>query len=259
MRPLITLTSDFGERDYYAAAMKGVLASRCPQASILDLSHSLPPHDLVAGALFLEGSVPHFPEGTIHVVVVDPGVGTARHPVAVLAGGQYIVCPDNGLLTLVLERLPLQEARLIENPACMAATVSRTFHGRDIFAPTAAWLASGNPFSGLGPVLDGLHTLDVPEPDWVSPELLRGVVLHVDAFGNLVTNITAACLDGKDVRSVRLGALVLEIIAATFGDAPSGEPVACFGSSGRLEIAINCGSAAQQYGVRRNDTVEVGL
>ncbi len=257
MSPLITLTTDFGERDFYVAAMKGVILSRCPQASVVDLGHALPPRDLVAAALFLEGAAPHFPDGTIHVAVVDPGVGTLRHPVAVRAGNQCFVCPDNGLLTLVLKHLPLHEARVIASPACMAVSISPTFHGRDVFAPAAAYLAAGNPFCEIGPVQETLHKLNIPEPAWVSETRLDGAVIHVDAFGNLVTNITAAWLIGKKIRRLRVGLLTLKGIASTFADVPEGEPLAYFGSSGRLEIAVNQGHAANQYGVARNSTVEL--
>ncbi|MFO7977006.1 MAG: SAM-dependent chlorinase/fluorinase [Candidatus Hydrogenedentota bacterium] len=257
--PLITLSTDFGEQDFYVAAMKGVLASRCPKASILDLSHSLPPQDIMSAALLLEGCMPCFPDETVHMVVVDPGVGTSRRPIAARLGGQYFVCPDNGLLTLVLKKLSLIEARIITNPACMTATVSTTFHGRDIFAPTAAYLASGEPFSDVGPILETLQTLDIPEPVCMSETTVSGTVIHVDSFGTVLSNITRETLPGKKVRRVRLGPLVLEGIGKTFSDVPLGKPVAYFGSSERLEIAVNCGHAAREYnaGVGDSITVEV--
>lgn len=257
MRPLITLTTDFGEQDPYVAAMKGVIASRNPEAAVLDLTHALLPHDIRAAALFLEGAAPYFPAGTIHVAVIDPGVGTSRHPIAVQAADSFFVCPDNGLLTLALKQIPLTEARIIANPACMRTPVSPTFHGRDIFAPTAAFLAAGNSLREVGPVLDTLCTLELPEPGWVSGHTLRGAVIHVDHFGTLVTNILRSHLDGTTVTEIRVGPIVLGEICSTFGDVPAGNPAAFFGSSGRLEIAVNCGHAARQFGLERDAAVEL--
>ena len=257
MRPLITLTTDFGEQDPYVAAMKGVIASRNPEAAVLDLTHALPPQDIRAAAVFLESAAPYFPARTVHVAVIDPGVGASRHPIAVRAADSSFVCPDNGLLTLVLEHMPLTEARIITNPACMRATVSPTFHGRDIFAPTAAFLAAGNSLSETGPVLDALCTLDLPEPAWVSEHTLRGAVIHVDHFGTLVTNIRRTHLEGKTIAEIRVGPIVLDTICSTFSDVPAGSPAALFGSSGRLEIAVNCGHAARQYGLERDAAIEI--
>ncbi len=259
MTPLITLTSDFGERDPYVAAVKGVLASRCPQAAIVDLGHQVPAQDVLGGALFLEGAAPYFPAGAIHLAVLDPGVGTSRRPLAVHAEDQYFVCPDNGLLTLVLERLPLREARLITNPACMAEEICPTFHGRDIFAPAAAYLASGRPFDEIGPVAKELCRLDVPEPAQLSDTLLRGEVIQVDTFGSLITNFRRESLAGRAVRKVSFGTGSVDRLATVFGDVAPGRPVAYFGSSGRLEIAINCGNAALKYGIERGSTVEIEI
>jgi S-adenosyl-L-methionine hydrolase (adenosine-forming) len=255
--PLITLTTDFGEQDFYVAAMKGVIASRCPEASLLDVSHSLPPQDIMSAALLLEGCAPCFPDGAIHVVVVDPGVGSSRRPIAARLAEQYFVCPDNGLLTLILKKLPLIEARIITNPACMMTTVSTTFHGRDIFAPTAAYLASGGLFSEIGPVIETLQILDIPDPAWTGETTITGAVMHVDSFGTLVSNITRESIQGKKVLQVRVGPLVLEGIGKTFSDVPPGKPVAYFGSSERLEVAVNCGHAAREYDVTCGDSIAV--
>jgi S-adenosylmethionine hydrolase len=257
MKGLITLTTDFGEQDFYVAAMKGVIASCCNEAIVVDLSHSLPPQDLFATALFLEGAAPIFPSETVHVIVVDPGVGTARRPVAARIGEHYFVCPDNGLLTLILKKHPLFEARIIANPACMTKTVSKTFHGRDIFAPTGAYLASGQPFTEVGPVIETLQTLEMPEAAWISETTVAGTVMYIDAFGTLVSNIPRKWLEGKRIRQVRVGTLGLNGIGTTFGDVPQGQPVAYFGSSERLEIAVNCGSAAAKYDIGRHEAIEV--
>nr|HPK00194.1 SAM-dependent chlorinase/fluorinase [Candidatus Hydrogenedentota bacterium] len=217
----------------------------------------VPAQDVMGGALFLEGAAPYFPAGTIHMAVVDPGVGTARRPLAVQAGEQYFVCPDNGLLTLVLERLPLREARVITNPACMPAEISPTFHGRDIFAPAAGYLASGKAFDEMGPVAGELCRLEVPEPAQLNDTLFRGEVISIDAFWNLITNFRRESLAGRAVRRVCSGTLSVERLATVFGDVAPGWPVAYFGSSGRLEIAVNCGNAALKYGIERGTAVEV--
>jgi S-adenosylmethionine hydrolase len=255
--PLITLTTDFGEQDFYVAAMKGVIMTRCPEATLLDLSHTLPAQDIMAAALLLEGSVCCFPDETVHAVVVDPGVGSSRRPIAARLAEQYFVCPDNGLLTLILKKHPLIEARIITNPSCMMPTVSTTFHGRDVLAPTAAYLASGEPFSEIGPVIETLQILDIPEPAWTGETTITGTVIHVDSFGSLVSNITRESIQDRKVHQIRMGPLVLDDIRKTFSDVPAGKPVAYFGSSERLEVAINCGHAAREYGVACGDSIAV--
>lgn len=182
--PLVTLTTDFGTRDPYVAAMKGVIATLCPPARIVDLSHELPAQDIHAAAFFLAGAVPYFPPETVHVIVVDPGVGTARLPLAVRAGGQYFVCPDNGLLTLVLRTLSLEAAYTIANPDFMRSNISATFHGRDIFAPAAASLAAGASIAEIGAPVEKLVPLDVPEPR-IAGGKVTGEIAHVDRFGKL--------------------------------------------------------------------------
>ena len=260
-RPTVTLTTDFGWRDPYVAAMKGVLLRGCPDVRIIDLSHEIAARDVMEGALFLAAALPCFPAGTVHLAVIDPGVGTARRPIAAAAAGQTVVCPDNGLLTLFARAHPLDEAREIVAPRPPHATlveVSATFHGRDVFAPAAARLACGEALSALGPALDApeIVALDVPRPrrDGVA---IRGEVIHVDRFGNAISNIDRATLGETAVTEVRAGGRALGGLRRTYGDANEGEPLALFGSGGWLEIAVNGGSASAQLGLGRGDVIEV--
>src|SRR5881394_3663420 len=187
-RPVIALLTDFGLRDHYAGTMKGVALGICPDATVVDITHDLPAHDVLAGALELAASYKYFPAGTIFLVVVDPGVGSTRRGIAADTGDYKFVAPDNGVLTSVLdEHAPKKVVELSERRYARP-TVSRTFEGRDRFAPAAAWLAKGVELDALGPPLTHWQTLDVPAPRMDSAHL-RGVVLRVDRFGNLVTNI----------------------------------------------------------------------
>lgn len=250
MSPVITLTSDFGYRDPWTAAMKGVILSIAPEARILDLSHSIAPQRILEGALFLAATVPHFPEGTIHVVVVDPGVGTARRPVIARCAGQHIVVPDNGLLTLLERSHPIEAAVVIENKAFTAALPSATFHGRDIFAPAGAHLALGTPLESFGQPADDLVRITVPEAT-IDPEgQLHGEVIHVDRFGNCITNIGRDMVPGDSDYRVQVAAATLPGIQRTYGDVPPGTLLALFGSSGHLEIAVAMDSAARTLELR---------
>jgi len=253
--PLITLTTDFGLSDPYVAAIKGVLRTRCPEARIDDLSHAIPPQDLFAAAYFLVGAVPYFPPGTIHLVVVDPGVGTGRHAMLAAAGGQYFVCPDNGMLSLFLRVYPLQEARLITNPALMLHPVSPTFHGRDIFTPAAAFLACGGPPQDLGPPLDTLEMLPFKTPVRNGPELV-GAVVHVDHFGNCITNIHRREAPPEAIHTVSTAGNRLRL-RATYAQAAPGATLALYGSTGYLEIAVREGSAARFLHLERGAPVRV--
>ena len=258
MPPLITLTTDFGTRDAYAAQLKGVLLARCPGAAVLDLTHDIAPHDVVEGALFLDGAAPAFPPGAVHLAVVDPGVGGARRAIACAIGGQFVVCPDNGLPTLLARRLPLEAAREIANPALRREPVSATFEGRDVFAPAAAHLACSGALGDLGPPAGGLAALALPEPSREAGGV-RGEVLHVDRFGNAITNVEASMLPGAagGVR-VRAGGRDLPL-RRTYADAAPGEALALAGSGGRLEIAVREGSAADRLGLRRGSPVRVSV
>lgn len=243
--PVITLTSDFGYRDPWAACMKGAILRSAPDARIFDLSHGIAPQNILEGALFLAAAIPGFPEDTIHVAVVDPGVGTARRPIIARCAGQYIVFPDNGLLTLLERAHPIEAAVVIENPAFTAPVHSATFHGRDIFAPAAAHLALGVPLADFGPEAGDLVRISIPEATLDAEGQLHGEIIHVDRFGNCITNICREMVAGDAKYRVQVAAATLPGILRTYGDVPPGTLLALFGSSGHLEIAMAMDSAAR--------------
>lgn len=257
MNPILTLTTDFGWRDPYVAAMKGVIAARCAAARVYDLSHDLPVGDVFEAALFLAGAIPWFPAGAVHMVVVDPGVGTDRRPVAARWRDQFLVLPDNGLLTFLHRKHPVEAVREIEHADCRLESVSATFHGRDIFAPTAAALACGFRFEDTGRVVDSPVYLTVPETRIDGADVC-GEVIHVDRFGNAITNIRREQLaTAARVHVERAGDAIP--IFTTYGDVQEGEVLALIGSSGLLEIAINRGNAAVKFGLWRRSAVHVKL
>ena len=247
---IITLLTDFGTKDAYVAAMKGVILGVNPQAVLVDLSHEVPPQDLLAGALILAGAAPYFPPGAIHLAVVDPGVGSRRRGLAAKARGQFWVGPDNGLFHLIFT--PGTEPTIVslENPAFFRPKVSATFHGRDIFAPVAAHLSLGVDLSRFGPIINDPIPLAVPTPRF-TPKTVQGEVIYVDRFGNLVTNLTAIALEawlgGKDLR-LKVGPLTIWGLARTYAEKAPGEFLALIGSHGFLEIACALDSAARRLG-----------
>src|SRR3989449_5163655 len=195
-RPVIALLSDFGTRDHYAGTMKGVALGICPDATLVDISHDLPPQDVLAGALELAAAYKYFPAGTIFLAVVDPGVGSTRRGIAAEAGDYKFVAPDNGVLTAVLEEHPPRRAVELSERRYARPTVSRTFEGRDRFAPAAAWLAKGVDLGALGRSAGSLHRLEVPKPTVEAGSgTVLGEVLRVDRFGNLITNIDRRTFD----------------------------------------------------------------
>ena len=257
MRPLVTLTTDFGMRDPYVAALKGQVLSRCPSTEIVDLTHEIAPGNIVEGALFLAGSIPYFPQDTYHVVVIDPGVGSERRPIVAALGGQIVVCPDNGLLTLICQRSPLEEAFIITNPEFRREEVSATFHGRDIFAPTAGSLAAGRKPREVGESLETILMVRLPEPNYKLEGTARGEIIHVDRFGNCITNIHRSVLfETKDVQ-VKMDNVEFQRLSRTYGDVPVEQPLALIGSSDYLEISVNRGSAEDNFDLQRGDRVEV--
>jgi S-adenosylmethionine hydrolase len=274
--PIITLTTDFGTADHFAGVMKGVIAGIAPRARIIDITHEISPYEIIEGAFVISEAWCYFPKGTIHVVVVDPGVGSARRPILVEAGGHFFVAPDNGVLSLIYEAprggLPalkprpvrarmLVSVRVISNPKLMARDVSRTFHGRDIFAPAAAHLASGVPAARFGkPIADYIRIADTA-PSKLSANCWRGTIFRADRFGNLITNfhlddfarVTAAPFE------LRVGSERIRRLALTFSEAAIGELVAVFGSSDYLEIVANQASAAQILGCGARSPVELEI
>jgi S-adenosylmethionine hydrolase len=258
-RPVIALLTDFGTRDHYAGAMRGVALGICPEATLVDVTHDVEPQDVLGGALELAAAFKYFPPGTVFLAVVDPGVGSSRRGIAAEAGGYKFVAPDNGLLTMVFrEVLPKRVVELTERRYARP-TVSRTFEGRDRFAPAAAWLAKGIDLTALGRPLTAWHLLDIPEPTFTEGRI-AGEVLRVDRFGNLVTNIDRRMFD----RVASGGALdiaaaehAVSRLVATYAEADAGSICALFGSDDHLEIAVTGGSAALRLHLARGAPVIV--
>lgn len=258
-RPVIALLTDFGIRDHYAGTMKGVALGICPDATLVDITHDIPPHDVLAGALELAASYKYFPAGTIFLVVVDPGVGSIRRGLAAEAAGYRFVAPDNGVLTAVFkEAAPKRVVELTER-RYTRPTVSRTFEGRDRFAPAAAWLAKGIELTGLGRGLTSWHRLSIPEPV-ISDDRIVAEVLRVDRFGNLVTNIERRDFErfaGGGQLTVMAGPHPVGKVVATYSDAEPRSVCALFGSTDQLEVAVNGGSAAEQLSLGRRAPVVI--
>ncbi len=246
-RALITLTSDFGPNGAYVASMKGVILSINPDAQIVDLTHAIPPQDVRHGAFVLTEATRWYPSGTIHVAVVDPGVGTSRPIVCARLDDQTFVAPDNGLLELVARRCASSAIYEVREPHYQLPEVSATFHGRDIMAPAAAHLSRGLDPAQLGPPCNRLKRLAWPEPE-CAPQRVAGEVVLVDSFGNLMTNIDREHLRDAEGASVRVACAgqTIEGLVETYGNSESGHLVALIGSSGALEIACVNGSAAAQ-------------
>ena len=263
MRPILALLTDFGTRDHYVGAMKGAILSVAPDAHIVDILHDVPPHDVEAGAFALAAACPAFPEGTAFVAVVDPGVGSRRRGLAAAAGGHVFVGPDNGVLSLALAEDPAARVRALAEPRFWRPRVSATFHGRDVFGPVAAHLASGVPLDDVGPAVTDPVRLAVPAVRADGPDEWDASVVHVDTFGNLVTNVDERALfdmvrsvgDRADVVVVLNGAVIP--LATTYSDVADGEPCALLGSAGRLEVAMNRGNAARSLGAGRGDRLRV--
>jgi S-adenosylmethionine hydrolase len=259
MRPTIAFLTDFGTRDHYVGAMKGAALSVCPEATLVDITHDIPPQDVFTGALELSAACPFFPTGTVFVAVVDPGVGSRRRGIAAEAGGHRFVGPDNGLLSVVLRDLGTASVVELTNPRYARPHVSSTFEGRDRFAPAAAWLARGVALSDLGPAVHDRTELKVPGAA-VSGNQLWGEVLLADRFGNLVTSIDRTAFDafaGTTAVQIAVGPHRLAGVVDTYADAPHAATCALFGSSGRLEIAVNGGSAAERLALSRGAPVVV--
>jgi S-adenosylmethionine hydrolase len=252
---LITLTTDFGLADSYVGVMKGVMLSLDPTATIVDISHDIAPQDVREAAYVVYTAYPYFPPDTVHVVVVDPGVGSRRKAIALQAANAHFVAPDNGVLSYMLAREEMRQAVSLTNSRYHRPTVSHTFHGRDIFAPVAAHLARGIPLTELGEPLTEIVTFSLPQPQVLPNGNVVGHVLQVDRFGNLI-------LDVREGDPILGEGLVLEVagrriqgLGRTFRDVLAGEMLAYIGSSGHLEIAFREGNAAQSLGVEKGDKI----
>ncbi|MFQ6015207.1 MAG: S-adenosyl-l-methionine hydroxide adenosyltransferase family protein [Anaerolineae bacterium] len=260
MGGVITLTTDFGEEDGYVGAMKGVILALNPSVTLVDISHQIAPQDVSGAAYVLYTSCPHFPPGTVHLVVIDPGVGGSRHPVALRTRQATYVAPDNGVLSYVTHREEVKEAIHLDNPRYWRSPVSPTFHGRDIFAPVAAHLSLGVPLAHMGHpfAVEEMVTLPFPQPMVQRDGTLLGHVWHIDRFGNVITDIGQEHVAGSEQRlTVEVGDQRIEGLRRTYIEGPTGGLLALVGSSGQLEIAIREGSAAEGLGVQVGDEVLV--
>ena len=257
---IITLLTDFGLKDGYAGVMKGVIWAIAPQVQIADLSHLIHPQDILEGALSLGRAAPFFPAGTIHLAVVDPGVGTSRRPVAARLGEAFFVGPDNGLCSLLAAHARDQGGEVqfihLDRPEFWLKKVSSVFHGRDIFSPVAAHLANGKQLSDLGTLIDDPVLLEIPVPEKTAGGW-RGQVILVDNFGNLSTNLAGIQLSGLSNLRVKIAGELILGLTRTFGDAPAGSLVALIGEADDLSIALVNGSAARRLGVGAGEPLEI--
>ncbi|MBD2437603.1 S-adenosyl-l-methionine hydroxide adenosyltransferase family protein [Nostoc sp. FACHB-110] len=256
-RSLITLLSDFGDRDVYVGVMKGIITQINPMLQVIDLTHQIPPQDIAAARFCLMNAYPYFPDGSVHIAVVDPGVGSQRRAIAVELKKGFLVGPDNGIFSGVLSQNPaIAAVELTNSNYWLTAQPSRTFHGRDIFAPVGANLASGVPLKQLGQEINPatLVKLDIGECQKTSRGVL-GCIQYIDGFGNLISNIPGNYVKGK-IWQVQLAGLTIPG-CETYSNGEVGEAIALIGSHGWVEIAINGGDAHTQLQINCHDALEV--
>jgi S-adenosylmethionine hydrolase len=258
---IITLTTDYGTNDHLVGTLKGVILKINPDATIVDITHGVAPFDLLDGALAIGSAYAYFPPKTIHVVVVDPGVGTERRPLLVSGDNQYFVAPDNGVLSLIYERNANLVVRHATAEHYYLQPISSTFHGRDIFAPVAAWLSKSWQTASMGDEIHDYKKFALPRPRSGDGQT-NGLVLRVDSFGNLITNFRSEDLPdsarSSGQLSLQVGSQTVSRLVDTFARGQNGEPVAYMGSSGYLEIAVNKGNAARALGIGRGAAVVLG-
>ena len=258
MSQIITLTTDFGTQDHYVSVMKAVMLGIAPTTRFIDISHDIPAQDIMAGAWVIRNAAFEFPKNTIHLVVVDPSVGTDRNPIAIKVKDQYFVGPDNGIFSLITNESSFKAFKLMKTKYWHRKR-SRTFHGRDIFSPVAAHISNGVELKELGDPIEQLvrYHWAVPIGD---KDGLQGWVIHIDRFGNLITNIPEQLLEdtaGRRKVRIYLGNTIIDHMVNTFGDVEPGEPAAFIGSSGMLEVGINKGNAAEMLGVDKGAQISL--
>ncbi len=263
-RPVITLTTDFGTNDHFVGAMKGVILDIVPDAQIVDICHAVQAFDVLDGALTISQAYSYFPNRTVHVVVVDPGVGTARRPIIASSDGYHFVAPDNGVLSLVYAREERMHVRHVTSEHYFLQPVSNTFHARDIFAPVAAYLAKEVESQKFGDEIEDYVRFNAPKPKAVDQNRIRGVVLKVDRFGNLITNITPQDVpvlfgDGAKAFKIKVGSREITEMHNAYAEGAPGEVFGVLGSMGFLEIAANRGAAAQLTGAGKGADVSIIL
>ena len=254
---IITLTTDFGTSDAYVGVMKGVILGINPNVQVVDITHAVPPQDIHEAAFLIHSACHYFPKGTIHTIVVDPGVGSERRAMVCQTDSAFFVCPDNGVLTYILQDSVPVKTIEIKNRAYCLPEVSQTFHGRDIFAPVAAHVSLGVPLTDIGPSVQNLIRLPVPTLQ-VSDDSLTGEIIKIDGFGNAITNISESVLfQGASTYEISVGGTQLKRINRAYAESEVGDPLAIIGSFGVLEIAVNGGSAKALLDLKRGDAVVV--
>jgi S-adenosylmethionine hydrolase len=261
-RQLVTLLTDFGTSDYFVAAMKGAALSIYPDIEFLDVTHDIPNHDIFGAAYTLRSCYDVFPRFTTHVVVVDPGVGSSRRPIFVMTDNYNFIGPDNGVFSYIYQKEEVNRVVHLTTDYYFRQPVSNTFHGRDIFGPVAAWHAKGIDPRKMGDEITDYVRLETPVPKAVAPTMMKGAVIHVDRFGNIVTNFTAEQLTPERAERgarLRVNGHQIDHIKTHFAEAPAKTPFAYFGSSGFLEIAISRASAARALEVRRGMEVDLAF
>jgi S-adenosylmethionine hydrolase len=257
---VITLLTDFGQRDGFVGTMKGVILSICPEAKIVDISHEIEPQNIDAAAFVLNNSYKYFPCGTIHVVVIDPGVGSKRQIVCVSAFEHLFLAPDNGVLKYIYREYPEAEMVQVSNKKYFLHRISQTFHGRDIFAPVAAYLAQGVDFKDLGPPVEDCEKGRLPELT-ESPQGIQGEVVYIDHFGNLITNIPRERLEKYDIKSIEihLKQWTIKGLCNSYMEGNKDAPIALIGSSGFLEISVKLGNAKAFLKCAEGDKIRVSF
>ncbi len=263
-RPIVTLTTDFGLNDHFVGAMKGVILDIVPEAAIVDISHAVQAYDVLDGALAIAQAYSYFPTGTVHMVVVDPGVGTTRRPILASSDGYHFVAPDNGVLSMVYAREERIHVRHITSDHYFRQPMSNTFHGRDVFAPVAAYLAKLVDSHKFGDEIEDYVKFAAPKPKAAGENRIRAVVLKVDRFGNLVTNVTPADVPAlfaakASAFKIVVGSREITEIHSTYAEGSPGEVFGILGSMGYLEIAANRGAAAQITGAGKGAEVSIVL
>jgi S-adenosylmethionine hydrolase len=259
---IITLLTDFGDQDYFVGSMKGIILTINPQATIVDLSHHIAPHAIEEAAYVLKSSYTSFPDGTVHVVVVDPGVGSVRRPLLVKTDRYFFLAPDNGLLSYILDEENQIEVREITNRQFRLESAGTTFDGRDLFAPAAAWLTKDQPVSAFGQVVRDVRTFPIPKPRWESGTLV-GEIVYVDRFGNLVSNITGAQLKELQAATkrpkplIRVADHLIEGLVDSYSEGSPEKPCALVNSNGYVELFLKQAAAAQLLKIRRGEHLTI--
>lgn len=256
--PLLTLLTDFGLRDHFVGVMKGVIAGIAPKTQVIDISHDIEPYQIGQARFLLAQSWPYFPKRTVHVCIVDPGVGSERRPILVEAEGHRFVGPDNGLFSDLVGRKGAK-VRHITNSKLFLKDVSQTFHGRDVFAPVGAHLSAGLAASRVGPLVEDALRQTTSEPVRIGRRFWQGEIVHIDRFGNLITNLATAELAPLKVKgmALRVGLRMVTKMVSSYAAASDEEPFLIEGSSGNLEVAVNQNSAAKALGVGLGAPVEL--